>query len=201
MKVSAVQKSPSTLTTRIARTPGAWPEAEIAANGAAITRLRRLARRGSSCSAARSSLYCSLTTKLEMAPLAAAPRTARALKNWPTELTDWRPTTSATPPRPTTSPALTSAKTVSGKTTVTGKLNSTPNSLFFVQFYSNPSGNEGKKLIGIKSVSTGLDGTTETLTFSPAAPVAVGQAITAAVLDETTKDTSELSAPRTVATS
>ena len=147
------------------------------------------------------SLYCSFTTKPEMAPLAAAPRTARALKNWPTELSDWRPTTSATPPRPTTSPALTSAKTVSGKTTVTGKLNSTPNSLFFVQFYSNPSGNEGKKLIGIKSVSTGPDGTTATLTFSPAAPVAVGQTITAAVLDGTTKDISELSAPRTVATS
>jgi len=73
--------------------------------------------------------------------------------------------------------------------------------LFFVQFYSNPSGNEGKKLIGIRSVSTSPDGTTGALTFSPAAPVAVGQTITAAVLDGTTKDTSELSAPRTVASS
>jgi hypothetical protein len=189
------------MTARIARIPGAWPEAGIAANGATITAPMLSEKRVVVLGGTFLSLYCSFTTKLEMAPLAAAPRTARALKNWPTELTDWRPTTSATPPGPTTSSALTSAKTVSGKTTVTGKLNSTPNSLFFVQFYSNPSGKEGKKLIGIKSVSTGPDGTTETFTFSPAAPVAVEQTITAAVLDGTTKDTSEFSAPRTVASS
>ena len=32
------------------------------------------------------STYCSLTTKFEMAPLAAAPRTARAPRSWPSEL-------------------------------------------------------------------------------------------------------------------
>ena len=45
-------------------------------------------------------------------------------------------------------PNITSAKTVRGKTTIQAKLNSTPNDIFFVQFFSNPSGNEGQKFIG-----------------------------------------------------
>ena len=73
-----------------------------------------------------------------------------------------------------------------------------------VQFYSNPSGNEGKKFVGGKAVST--DGSVNaTLTFSPANAVPVGQTVTATArsinLDTTFGDTSEFSAPKTVAAS
>ncbi len=50
------------------------------------------------------SLYCNFTTKLERAPQTAAASIASAPKNWPSELTDWTPTTKATPKSPTTSP-------------------------------------------------------------------------------------------------
>lgn len=50
------------------------------------------------------SRYSSFTTKLEIAPLAAAPRIARAPRSWPAELTDCSPTISATPTRPTIRP-------------------------------------------------------------------------------------------------
>jgi hypothetical protein len=41
-------------------------------------------------------------------------------------------------------------KTSSTKTTIKGKLNSARNKTYTVQFFSNPTGNEGKKLIGQK---------------------------------------------------
>jgi hypothetical protein len=97
-------------------------------------------------------------------------------------------------------PALSSAKTVSGKTTVKGTLSSEAGKNYKVEFYSNPSGDEGKKFIGTKSVTTGSDGKA-TFTFSPAAAVSVGQAITATATNATTgspRDTSEFSAPRAV---
>jgi hypothetical protein len=97
-------------------------------------------------------------------------------------------------------PALSSAKTVSGTTTVKGTLNSEAAKTYKVEFYSNPSGDEGKKFIGTKSVTTGADGKAA-FTFTPAATVSVGQAITATATNATTgapRDTSEFSAPRTV---
>ncbi|MBA3425617.1 MAG: PD40 domain-containing protein [Rubrobacter sp.] len=96
-------------------------------------------------------------------------------------------------------PVLASAKTVSGKTTVTGKLNSTPSKTFKVQFYSNPSGNEGKKFIGEKSVTTDGSGNAS-FTFFPATAVSVGQTITATATDPG-NNTSEFSAARKVASS
>jgi CSLREA domain-containing protein len=97
-------------------------------------------------------------------------------------------------------PVLSSAKTVSGKTTVQGKLDSTPNKTFLVQFSSNPSGNEGKKFLGQTGVTTDGSGNAS-FTFSPATAVPAGQTITAtATLSEANNlNTSEFSAPKTVA--
>ncbi len=98
-------------------------------------------------------------------------------------------------------PVLSSAKTVSGKTTIKGKLNSVPNESYKLQFFSNPSGtNEGKKLIGEKSITTDGSGN-RSFTFSPATSVAAGQTITATATRASTHDTSEFSAPRKVASS
>jgi parallel beta-helix repeat protein len=96
-------------------------------------------------------------------------------------------------------PGLTSAKSSSTTTTISATLNSTPTKTFRVQFFSNPSGNEGKKFIGQKSVTTNGSGSVS-FTFSPASKVAVGQTITATATD-TSNNTSEFSAPRTVASS
>jgi CSLREA domain-containing protein len=97
-------------------------------------------------------------------------------------------------------PVLTSAKTSSTKTTIVGKLNSTPAKTFKIEFFSNPSStNEGKKFVGQKSVATDASGNA-TFSFSPAAKVPVGQTITATATDPG-GNTSEFSAPRTVATS
>jgi hypothetical protein len=99
-------------------------------------------------------------------------------------------------------PVLASAKNAK-TTTITGKLNSTPTKTFTVHFYSNPSGNEGKKFIGQKFIgqkfiTTNGSGNVS-FTFSPASKVAVGQTITATATD--TNNTSEFSAARTVASS
>jgi CSLREA domain-containing protein len=93
-------------------------------------------------------------------------------------------------------PVLTSARTVSGKTTITGKLGSTTNSGHNIQFFSSPSGNEGNKFLGEKSVTTDGSGNA-TFTFSPASAVPVGQTITATVKNQSLS-TSEFSAPRKV---
>ena len=96
-------------------------------------------------------------------------------------------------------PVLTSAKTVSGKTTITGKLSSTPNSGHNIQFFSSPSGNEGKKFFGEKGFVTTDGSGNATFTFSPASAVPVGQIITATgVAQNSSSSTSEFSAPRKV---
>jgi CSLREA domain-containing protein len=97
-------------------------------------------------------------------------------------------------------PVLASAKSNATSTAVTGNLNSTPNETYALQFFSNPSGNEGRKFIGQKSVSTGGSGNASFI-FSPAQKVAVGQTITATATKTSTGDTSEFSAPKTVASS
>jgi hypothetical protein len=86
-------------------------------------------------------------------------------------------------------PVVTSAKTVRGKTAIKAKLNSTPSDPFVVEFYASPSGNEGKKLVASKAVST-----------DPSGNVAVGQKTTATATATNAVDanTSEFSAPRTV---
>jgi parallel beta-helix repeat protein len=82
-------------------------------------------------------------------------------------------------------PVLSSAKTVSGTTTIQGKLNSAPNKSFIVQFFSNTSGNEGKKFVGQTGVTTDASGNAS-FAFSPATAVSVGQVVTAtATLSET----------------
>ncbi len=94
-------------------------------------------------------------------------------------------------------PVITSAKTVGGTTTIQAKLNSTPSDPFFVQFFSNPSGNEGQTFIGGKSVSTDSSGNV-TFTFIPSQAVPAGQKVTATALDVVGGNTSEFSGPRTV---
>ena len=102
-------------------------------------------------------------------------------------------------------PVLTSAKTSSTKTTITGTLASVPNTLYRVEFYSNPSGtDEGKKFLGLKLVSTDASGNA-TFTFSPASKGEAGQTVTATargeLLEVTAVGTSEFSAPKKVASS
>jgi len=98
------------------------------------------------------------------------------------------------------SPVLSSAKNASGKTTIKGKLNSTPGKGFTVQFFSNPSGNEGKRFLGQKGVTTDASGNA-TFAFSPASKVALGQTVTATATKNATGESSEFSAPRKVVAS
>jgi CSLREA domain-containing protein len=102
-------------------------------------------------------------------------------------------------------PVISSAKSSSTKTTITGKLNSSPSSGYLIEFYSNPSGEEGKKFLGLTSVTTGANGQA-TFAFSPAARVPVGQTVTATaelgrVVVGEESGTSEFSTPRQVAKS
>ena len=99
-------------------------------------------------------------------------------------------------------PVLSSAKTVSGKTTIKGTLKSPPfDGLgYTIEFFSNPSGDEGKKFIGQKSVTTVSSGDTP-FTFSPASAVTVGQTIAATATILRGSETSEFSASRKVASS
>ncbi len=94
-------------------------------------------------------------------------------------------------------PVLTSAVT-SGGTTISGRLDSTATDPFVVEFYSNPSGgNEGKKIIGTRAVSTNASGSV-TFTFTPSQAVPTGQTVTATATNSVSGDTSEFSAPRKV---
>ena len=97
-------------------------------------------------------------------------------------------------------PSLGSAKTASGKTTIKGILSSTAGKGYTIEFYSNPSGDEGRQFIGEKTVRTGSDGTAA-FTFSPATTVSVGKTVTATATRDATHDTSELSAPKKVTSS
>jgi hypothetical protein len=92
---------------------------------------------------------------------------------------------------------LTAAKTASGKTTITGKLASTPKAGFNIQFFSNPSGNEGKRFIGEKGFVQTDERGNGAFVFTPAKAVAVGQTITATA-SSSAVNTSEFSAPRKV---
>jgi CSLREA domain-containing protein len=97
------------------------------------------------------------------------------------------------------SPVISSAKSDSTATTIVGKLNSMPGKSYNVRFFSNPSGDEGQKFIGQKSVTTDGSGNVS-FTFKATTREAVGQSITATATD-TTGSTSEFSAPKTVALS
>jgi trimeric autotransporter adhesin len=92
-------------------------------------------------------------------------------------------------------PAIRSAVTASSTTTLKGRLDSTPNTSFIVQFFANPSGNEGKTFIGQKKVTTSSEGKVS-FTFTPARKVGAGKTITATATGP--EGTSEFSAPRTV---
>ncbi len=94
-------------------------------------------------------------------------------------------------------PNIPSAKTVGGTTTIQAKLNSTPSDPFVVEFFSNPSANEGKKLIGDKAVSTDANGNVA-FTLAPSQAVPPGQRITATATNVVEANTSEFSAPRSV---
>jgi CSLREA domain-containing protein len=94
-------------------------------------------------------------------------------------------------------PVLSSAKTVSGTTTIVGKLSSAPSTTYRIQFFSNASGNEGKKLIGQKTITTDGSGD-RSFTFQPAGKVAAGRTVTATATNASTHETSEFSAARTV---
>jgi CSLREA domain-containing protein len=94
-------------------------------------------------------------------------------------------------------PDLTSAENSGGETTVNGDLNSTSNETFEIRFFSNSSGNEGKKYIGKKSITTDALGN-DSFTFVPADKVPAGQKITATATDPN-GNTSEFSGSREVA--
>ena len=94
-------------------------------------------------------------------------------------------------------PNLTSAENSATTTTVEGSLNSVPNRTFRIRFFSNPSGNEGKKYIGAKNVTTNANGDTGTFTFKPENKVGANQNITATATDPD-GNTSEFSAPEGV---
>lgn len=93
-------------------------------------------------------------------------------------------------------PILASATTADVKTTVAGKLKSAPGTTFKIQFFSNPSGNEGKRFLGQTSVTTGPDGLAP-FVFESAQRVPLGQTITATATDPE-GNTSEFSVPRSV---
>jgi hypothetical protein len=93
-------------------------------------------------------------------------------------------------------PLISSAKTSKKGTTIKGTLNSTPNSSFLVQFFSNASGDEGQKFIGQVGVTTDGSGNAS-FTFEPAQKVSKGK-ITATAIDSASKDTSEFSKAKKV---
>jgi hypothetical protein len=95
-------------------------------------------------------------------------------------------------------PNLTSAENSATTTTIEGSLNSVPNRTFRVRFFSNPSGNEGKKYIGAKNVTTNANGDTGTFAFEPENKVGGNQNVTATATGTTTGNTSEFSAPEEV---
>lgn len=93
-------------------------------------------------------------------------------------------------------PNLTSAVDSGGKTTVRGRLNSTPNETFMIEFFSNPLGEEGKRFLEQKAVTTNADGLAS-FAFAPTQAVPAGHGMTATATD-TGHNTLEFSAPRAV---
>jgi CSLREA domain-containing protein len=94
-------------------------------------------------------------------------------------------------------PVITSATTSGSATTIKASLNSTSSDAFLIEFFSDPSGNEGKKLIGNKAVSTNATGNV-TFSFVPSRAVTAGQNVTATATNVVEANTSEFSAPRKV---
>lgn len=93
-------------------------------------------------------------------------------------------------------PVLTSAVTEAASTIIQGTLDSTPNTEFRLEFFSNSacdgSGNgEGQTFIGSKTVTTGSNGQAS-FTFTPAASLAGLQSVTATATDSD-NNTSEFS--------
>jgi subtilisin family serine protease len=93
-------------------------------------------------------------------------------------------------------PDLISAISSSGNTTIKGKINSTPNTTFIVQFFSNQSTDasgygEGEKFLGFQNVTTDSSGNATVAINLPLA-VPVGQFITATATDPN-NNTSEFS--------
>ncbi len=93
-------------------------------------------------------------------------------------------------------PILTSATTSGGKTTIEGKLNSTPKRGFRIQFFSNPAGDEGKKFVGEKYVTTDASGNASFSLVVQKAPVPVSHNVTATATGR--EGTSEFSAPKSL---
>ncbi|HXI91908.1 MAG TPA: C25 family cysteine peptidase [Blastocatellia bacterium] len=99
-------------------------------------------------------------------------------------------------------PLLGAAVNNGAGTVVLGQINSTPNTTFTIEFFSNPScdasGNgEGQTFQGATLVTTAADGNTVfSLTLPFAVPV--GQVITASATNNATHDTSEFSACKNV---
>jgi hypothetical protein len=107
-------------------------------------------------------------------------------------------------------PVITSAKLTTKRigghrrkvTLIKGTLNSEADKTYNVQFFgspvADPSGNgEGKKFLGQKSVTTNSSGDA-TFTFQTRKKVPKGQVVTATATDQSTGDTSEFSAARSV---
>jgi hypothetical protein len=92
-------------------------------------------------------------------------------------------------------PILSFARTSSTSTVVRGKLDGIPSKALRLQFFSNPSGNEGKKFIGQKKVTPDESGDV-TFTFTPTRKVGVGRTVTATATGA--EGTSEFSAPAKV---
>jgi titin len=90
-------------------------------------------------------------------------------------------------------PNLTSAENSATTTTIKGSLNSVPNRTFRIRFFSNPSGDEGKRYIGAKNVTTNANGDTGSFTFKPENKIGANQNITATATGTTTGNTSEFS--------
>ncbi len=93
-------------------------------------------------------------------------------------------------------PVITSVTTTGSTTTGSGNLNSTSGKTFDIQFFSNPSGNEGRVFRGEISVTTNAQGDAPFIFGFPVA-IPAGQTVTATATDPE-GNTSEFSAPRKV---
>ncbi len=94
-------------------------------------------------------------------------------------------------------PVLTSAVTASGATTILGTLNSTPDTTFCIEFFSNkvgdPSGyGQGQTYLGFTNATTDVSGNASFTFTSPTVPA--GQCIFTATATDPSGNTSEFSA-------
>jgi CSLREA domain-containing protein len=96
-------------------------------------------------------------------------------------------------------PVITSAKTGRRATTIKGALDSTANTTFTIQLFSNPKSarDEGKTFIGQKTVAIDASGQVS-FTFKPPKKVKPGLFVTATATNDATNDTSEFSAAKKV---